>query len=92
MPLYFFHLKDGIDTLIDEEGVPLADPETARASALAQARGIISHDALAGRINLAQHLDVLDEDGRLVCSLKFADAVAIENHEPPMASGQGRDP
>jgi hypothetical protein len=77
MPLYFFHLRDGIDTLIDAEGIDLEDVKAARASALFQARDIISHEVLRGNINLAQRIDVFDEADRLVCSLKFDDAVEI---------------
>jgi hypothetical protein len=77
MSLYFFHLRDGTDTLIDEEGAELPNAEEARESALLQARSIISHDALQGRINLNQRIDVLDETGALICSLSFADAVKV---------------
>ena len=77
MPLYFFHLRDGTDTLIDEEGEVLPGIEEARASALATARNIISHDALKGRIDLAQRLDVIDQAGRFVCSIGFAEAVEV---------------
>ena len=77
MPLYYFHLKDGVDTLIDAEGVELDGVEAARTSALLQARDIISHDAIQGTINLAQRIDVFDHADTLVCSLKFEDAVEI---------------
>lgn len=77
MPLYYFHLKDGVDTLIDAEGVQLDGVEAARSSALLQARDIISHEAIQGSINLAQRIDVFDEADRLVCSLQFEDAVEI---------------
>ncbi|GAA3903634.1 hypothetical protein GCM10022276_22870 [Sphingomonas limnosediminicola] len=77
MPLYFFHLRDGEDTLIDGEGLELDDIEAAKATALLQARGIVSHDALEGFINLAQRVDVLDETGATVCSVAFEDAVRV---------------
>lgn len=77
MPLYFFHLRDGTDTLIDAEGIDLMGVEAARASALSQARDILSHDVLKGSVNLAQRIDVFDEADTLVCSLKFEDAVQI---------------
>jgi hypothetical protein len=78
MPLYFFHLRDGGDLLIDAEGIQLSGVEAARAFALTQARDIISHDIQLGTVNLAQRIDVVDEDGALVCSLNFTDAVDIQ--------------
>lgn len=74
---YFFHLRDGTDTLIDAEGLELDGVESARASALAQARDIIGHEARRGRINLDQRIDVVDAAGIIVCSQEFADAVEI---------------
>jgi hypothetical protein len=82
MSLFFFHLRDGTDTLIDDEGAELANAEEARESALLHARSIISHDALQGRINLNQRIDVLDETGALICSLSFADAVKVTGTAP----------
>lgn len=75
--LYFFHLRDGTDTLIDAEGMEFEGVEAARRSALAQARDIIAHEASRGRINLAQRIDVVDEAGDLICSQDFKDAVEI---------------
>jgi hypothetical protein len=77
MPLYFFHLKDGEDVLIDAEGMELRDIDDAKATALLQARDIISHEALKGHINLAQWIEVRNEAGAPVCSIKFEDAVHI---------------
>ena len=77
MSLYFFHLRDGTDTLIDDEGVELNGVEEARASVLSSAMDIISHEAITGRINLRQRIDVVDEAGALICSVDFADAVEV---------------
>lgn len=79
MPLYFFHLRDGTDTLIDAEGVELDTPAAARAMALLQARDIISHEALKGEINLRQRIDVVDSAGNLLVTLRFDDAVKIRS-------------
>lgn len=77
MPLYFFHLKDGEDTLIDAEGIELSGVDEAKASALLQARDIVSHEALKGSINLAQRIEARDEAGVIVCSISFDDAVRV---------------
>ena len=77
MPLYFFHLTDGEDTLIDAEGIELPGTEEAKAIALLQARDIVSHDALKGSIDLAPRIEVRDEAGAVVYSLNFEDAVSV---------------
>lgn len=77
MPLYFFHLTDGEDTLIDAEGLELRGVEEAKATALLQARDIVSHEALKGSIDLAQRIEVRDEAGAIVCSINFEDAVSV---------------
>lgn len=74
MSLYFFHLRDGTDVLLDPEGAEMSADEVA-AKALWQARDCIAGDARAGRINLRYHIDVNDESGAMVHSIAFADAV-----------------
>jgi hypothetical protein len=76
MPRYFFHLRDGVDTVLDPEGVEMpADAVTG--AALLQARDCIAGDVKGGRIDLHCHIDVHAEDGKLVHSLSFADAVEV---------------
>lgn len=77
MPLYFFHLKDGTDTLLDDEGAEFDSIETAQAAALKEARSIIGYDAMKGLIDLAQRIDIFDSGGQLVGSVEFGDAVDV---------------
>jgi hypothetical protein len=77
MPLYFFHLRDGVDELIDEEGRELDDPRSLAVVTLREARSILSAEAQEGRIALDQRIDVEDHEGRLVHRLQFADAVVF---------------
>jgi hypothetical protein len=77
MPQYFFHLRDGHDVLLDSEGMSLAGLEAATAQALKEARSLISHDALEGRINLCQRIDVEAPPGTVVHRLEFVDAVEL---------------
>jgi hypothetical protein len=77
MPRYFFHLRDGVDVLLDEEGRELADQEAIDAATLFEVRSMISSDALDGQIRLDQRLDIEDAEGRIVHSLAFKDAVEI---------------
>ena len=77
MPLYFFHLRDGVDVLLDPEGRQLASLQAAAAAALTEARAIVSHEALAGRIMLDQRIDVEDEARKVLHRLEFSDAIEI---------------
>lgn len=77
MSRYYFHLRDGEDILLDEEGRPMDGPEAFREAALIEARAIISADAKGGRIRLDQRIDVEDASGNIVHSVEFADAVEI---------------
>ncbi len=77
MSLYFFHLRNGHDVLLDPEGRELDGIEAITSNALKEARSIISEDARDGCIYLDQSLDIRDEAGLLVHRLEFPDAVEI---------------
>jgi len=47
MALYFFHLVDGADLLLDPDGREI-DPGSVHAAALAEARAMIAADARVG--------------------------------------------
>jgi len=76
MPKYFFHLRDGADLLLDPDGVEMPQ-ESVAGAALREARDCIAGDVRHGRINLDCRIDVHAEDGRLVHSLPFVDALEI---------------
>jgi hypothetical protein len=77
LSLYFFHLRDGEDVLLDPEGRQLDGPGAVAKAALAEARSIISDDVLQGRVDLHYRIDVEDSDRNLVHRLHFADAIEI---------------
>ncbi len=77
MALYYFHLRDGEDVLLDPEGLELPDVESIRHSALASARSILSAEVLTGRLPLYMRIDVEDGAGALVHRLPFDEAVAV---------------
>jgi len=77
MALYFFHLCDGHESLIDPDGREVADESQLGALALKDARAIVSHDALTGTIRLNLWIEVRDSDGKLVLRVPFSDAVTI---------------
>lgn len=76
MAKYFFHLIDGVDTVLDPDGV-LLPPGALEGAALVQARDCMAGDVRDGQLRLDYRIDVHDEAGELVHSLSFADAVEI---------------
>ena len=85
MALYYFHLRDGQDVLLDPEGVELPSPDAIEARALLSARSLLSADALDGRLRFDFHIDVEDAAGEIVHHLAFEDAVEIV---PPAAKAE----
>lgn len=78
MALYFFHLCDGQDILIDPEGREISDISLIAGMALKEARAIIGHEAVSGSIKLHRRIEVFDEAGVMVHRLAFQDAVTID--------------
>jgi hypothetical protein len=78
MALYYFHLRNHGDVLLDPEGRELEDGGIAR-SALAEAREIIAADVRSGSVDLDQVIEVQNSTGAVVHSISFEDAVKI-NH------------
>ena len=69
MPRYFFHVHDGQDS-IDQAGLELPDPQTARAEAI-RAAGEMLRD-LDGALSTGEwRMDVTDESGQPVLTLRF---------------------
>lgn len=76
MPQYFMHLRDSTDEVLDPDGMVMP-PEAVAGAALAAARDCIAGDVHRGQIRLDYRIDVHDEEGTIVHSLAFADAVEI---------------
>jgi hypothetical protein len=79
MALYYFHLCDGTDVLLDPDGRDLK-ADAVVAAALAEARAIVAADARAGHIYLDQKIEVHDADGKIVHHIDFEEAVRV-THE-----------
>lgn len=77
MALYYFHLRDGEDILLDPDGRILEGAGAIALCALVEARALISEEARSGRIRLNQRIDVEDADGVVVHSLPFSEAIEI---------------
>ena len=81
MALYYFHLRNHADVLLDPEGRELDDGRIAK-SALAEAREIIAADVLSGNVDLDQIIEVQNSHGAVVHSISFEDAVTINRPGP----------
>ena len=68
MPLYYFNLYNRIGFVPDEEGRELPDTGAARTVALNGIRSVLAEDVLAGRLDLAGRLEIVDFGRRAGCS------------------------
>jgi hypothetical protein len=76
MPLYYLHIKEGADLLLDPDGANFRDLEAARIEAIESARELISEAVLHGsplRMHRAFQID--DADGRTLLRVPFTDAI-----------------
>jgi hypothetical protein len=76
MAMYYFHLCDGTDVLLDADGREIESNSIAPA-ALAEARAIVAADAVTGHIFLDQAIEVHDAAGKTVHRLEFEDAIRV---------------
>ena len=77
MPRFFFHVHDEI-VAFDDEGVELPSAAVARQEALRGARSLACEEVLKGRLHLNHRIEVVDENGRILETVKFGDAVAVD--------------
>jgi hypothetical protein len=75
--LYFLHLRDGTDELLDPDGQEFASLEALRTAVLFCARDLMAGDIRNGTIDLRYRIDAEDEQGTLVYSLPFKHALSI---------------
>lgn len=76
MTRYFLHLHNDIDA-VDEEGLEFPDDKAALDAALVSARDLASASVKEGHLDLTHFILCVDETGRRVGVVHFADAVAV---------------
>ena len=77
MPRYFFHIHNDRDT-IDEEGIELPDGDAARERGQHEARNLAAESIKTeGHLVLDHRIEIVDEAGGKVATIRFEDAVAI---------------
>jgi hypothetical protein len=77
MPLFLFHLRDGVDRTLDPEGLELPDTDAVKRKALEAARDVTAHGIIDGKLDLNLRIDVEDENETIVYTLAFRDAFEI---------------
>jgi hypothetical protein len=78
MARFFFHLKESNSVVRDEEGRELPDLSAAHAVAVMSARSILCDELMTGRISLDGAIEVQDERGAPLETVRFSDAVKID--------------
>ena len=83
MPVYYFHIRNGLGFTRDEEGQELADQAAARDVALRSVRSLIAAEAEEGRIDLRGRLEVTYRQDEPLFHLPFGDAFELLTGPPP---------
>jgi hypothetical protein len=76
MPRFYFHLYNNVVSC-DDEGKDFPNPGAARQQALSYARDMAAVSVREGHLDLSHRIDVTDQDGDLVMSLPFREAIHI---------------
>lgn len=72
MPRYYFHLREGKDSTLDDVGAVFPDLRTAEEYAKETAREMLADKVLRGELVDGERIEVVDESGRplLILPLK----------------------
>jgi hypothetical protein len=70
MPKYFFHIRDGWDTIPDEEGMDFPNLNLAKVEGLASARDLSAAALVEGRNLSACAVEVADAAGNVLSRIK----------------------
>ncbi len=76
MSRYFFHIRQGVQTIIDDEGIECESLDAVRDEALQSAREIMSNDFRSGPAGVDRIFVIKDSKGDIVHELPFQAAIA----------------
>ncbi|HZG45053.1 MAG TPA: hypothetical protein VEZ41_02130, partial [Allosphingosinicella sp.] len=82
MPLFRFHFRQGLELVLDRDGLDCRDLGAAKHEAIRGARSIFSAQVLEGKLCLDESIDVHDASGELVWTVTFGNAVEITHSTP----------
>ncbi len=74
MPLYYFHITNGVRAFRDYEGVELSDLKAARTYALADARDVMQRDRSSSENWSRWTFEITNENGAYALTVPFSDA------------------
>ena len=77
MPHFHLNLYNAHGDLPDPEGADYATLDDARRAAIDGIRSLLGAEVIEGEMNLEGHLDIVTDDGRVVESIPFTDALKI---------------
>lgn len=77
MARYHLHIYCDDSFAEDQEGIECPNLEAAKAEAMKGARSILADDLMQGRVDLRGRIDVADDTGSVVETIRFEDAVEI---------------
>lgn len=83
MPYYYLHHRRDADTIIhDPEGAEFASLDDARLEAVAAARELLAGQVIEGRVWDGQAIEIATNDGAVLMTVRFMDAVWVEKTGP----------
>jgi hypothetical protein len=82
MPLYYLNVYNRTGCSADEEGMDLPDLDAARLQAVEGIRSILQDEVGHGKIDFEGRVEVLDENGKLLATISFRDAVTLRTEDP----------
>lgn len=77
MPHYRLNLYNAHGDLPDPEGAHYTDLAEARRAAIDGIRSLLGEEVIEGEMNLKGHLDIVADDGKIVETIPFGDALKI---------------
>lgn len=75
MPLYYMHVVEDGERLLDVEGTESSDIDAARAVAIRGIRSVVADSFSTGEPSSITAVEICDGDGNLVLSVTVAEAV-----------------
>jgi len=78
MPRYFFHIKDEVETIRDEEGIEFHNLDAVRGEAMESAREMMSGEVREGHGPDGRTFVITDEQGQTVLTFPFKMPLATE--------------
>lgn len=75
MPRYFLHIHNSTGDALDPDGRVLPSLEVARSEAVVGIRSLLAEEIMEGSISLKGRVDIVSEDGELLDSVAFSEAV-----------------